>query len=191
MPHACLGTPASASQLSVCLRRLPAFGGSHAGARLRRALAARTLSHCSHASSQTALAASRRQPPPMALLTLPRLSPRPPQACCRSSRPPRRATSRSPRRRRAPPSPSSRSTALAAGRSSTTRPARATPSLPRSSISASLPYPTLADTAAARAGVHLHHRMSARLLPAELAMTMPRGRMRPYTPREAAAEGES
>ena len=54
-----------------------------------------------------------------------------------------------------------------------------------------LPYPTLADTAAARAGVHLHHRMSARLLPAELAMTMPRGRMRPYTPGKAAAEGES
>ncbi len=36
-------------------------------------------------------------------------------------------------------------------------------------------------------GVHLQHRLSAQLLPAELKALVPRGRMRPYTPRAAAA----
>lgn len=37
----------------------------------------------------------------------------------------------------------------------------------------------------------MHHRLSARLLPAELAMTLPRGKMKPYTPQAPSVPGVS
>lgn len=40
-------------------------------------------------------------------------------------------------------------------------------------------------------GVHLAHRLSAQLLPAELKAILPRGKMRPYTPVSAAPAGSS